>query len=177
MADNQRIEDLRRRVQEDPASIAFAQLVEELRRAGRLEEAVTECRSGLAERPSFTSVRVTLGRALLDLGRLDDAESELRTVLDGAPDHVAAVRALGDVFERRGLAQDALAQFRKALELRYDPDLQQMIDALAATVPESSAIAAPAAEPPPGRRRAVRQLAALEQWLDAIHVARTERNA
>ena len=36
MADNQRIEDLRRRVQKDPASIAFAQLAEECRRAGHL---------------------------------------------------------------------------------------------------------------------------------------------
>ena len=36
MADNQRLDALRRRVQRDPASIAFAQLAEELRRELRL---------------------------------------------------------------------------------------------------------------------------------------------
>ena len=36
MAENSRIDDLRRRVQKDPASIAFAQLAEECRRAGRI---------------------------------------------------------------------------------------------------------------------------------------------
>jgi hypothetical protein len=34
VADSKRIEDLRRRVQMDPASIAFARLAEECRRAG-----------------------------------------------------------------------------------------------------------------------------------------------
>ena len=36
MSVNQRLEDLRRRVQQDPSSIAFAQLAEEYRRAGQL---------------------------------------------------------------------------------------------------------------------------------------------
>ena len=45
MADSQRIDDLRRRVPKDPASIAFAQLAEELRRAGRVpDESAAEAR-------------------------------------------------------------------------------------------------------------------------------------
>ena len=48
MAEHPRIEDLRRRVQKDPASIAFAQLGEEYRRAGQSKEAVEVCRAGLA---------------------------------------------------------------------------------------------------------------------------------
>ena len=67
MADNPRIEDLRRRVQKDPASIAFAQLAEELRRAGELEESVETCRAGLSLHPTYLSARVTLGRALVEL--------------------------------------------------------------------------------------------------------------
>ena len=38
MADNPRLDDLKRRVQLDPTSIAFAALAEEFRRAGRFEE-------------------------------------------------------------------------------------------------------------------------------------------
>ena len=45
MADSPRIEELKRRVQSDPASIAFAALAEEYRRAGRFEEAIETCRA------------------------------------------------------------------------------------------------------------------------------------
>ena len=64
MPEHPRIEDLRRRVQKDPASIAFAQLAEEYRRAGQYQEAVEVCRAGLAIHPGYLSARVTLGRAL-----------------------------------------------------------------------------------------------------------------
>ena len=67
MADNPRIEELRRRVQKDPASIAFAQLAEEYRRAGNYEDAIATCRAGLAVHPGYLSARVTLGRALLEM--------------------------------------------------------------------------------------------------------------
>jgi len=63
MADQSRINDLRLRVERDPASIAFAQLAEEYRRAGQLDEAVQTCRTGLATHPEYSSARVTLGRA------------------------------------------------------------------------------------------------------------------
>ena len=94
MADSQRIDDLRRRVQKDPASIAFAQLAEECRRAGRYEEAVEVCRAGLAVHPGYLSARVTLGRALLEINDLDNAETELRYVLQHAAENLAAIRAM-----------------------------------------------------------------------------------
>src|SRR3954470_21296019 len=111
MPDNQRIEDLRRRVQKDPASIAFAQLAEELRRAGELQESVDTCRAGLAVHPSYLSARVTLGRALVELNELDAAQEELTIVLRSAPENLAAMRALGEIFQQRGEEVQALAQF------------------------------------------------------------------
>src|ERR1700741_5197462 len=126
MPDNQRIDDLRRRVQKDPASIAFAQLAEELRRAGQLEEAVETCRAGLATHPSYLSARVTLGRALVELNQLDDAAAELGIVLKSRPENLAAMRAMGDVYRRRGDLVEALAQYRLALAIaRNDPDLEE----------------------------------------------------
>jgi tetratricopeptide (TPR) repeat protein len=101
MADNQRIEDLRRRVQKDPASIAFAQLAEEHRRAGNLEESVAVARTGLEQHPAYLSARVTLGRALLELGRLDEAAVEFEHVVQAAPDNLTAVRQLADIQRRR----------------------------------------------------------------------------
>ena len=139
MADSQRIDDLRRRVQKDPASIAFAQLAEECRRAGRVEEAVDVCRAGLAIHPGYLSARVTLGRALLEMNQLDDALQELTTVLKSAPENLAAIRGTAEIHHRRGDLADALAQYRAALALaRNDPDLQQTVVELARQV-----------EPPP----------------------------
>lgn len=123
-----RIEELRRRVDKDPASIAFAQLAEEYRRAGQFEEAVAVCTAGLARHPGYLSARVTLGRALIELGQLETAQQELDTVLAGAPDNLAAIRGLGDIFHRRGASKEALALYRRALGLaRNDPDLQQVV--------------------------------------------------
>src|ERR1700712_994882 len=139
MADSQRIEDLRRRVQKDPASIAFAQLAEECRRAGHYEESIEVCRTGLNLHPGYLSARVTLGRALIELDDLDTACGELEHVLKSAPENLAAIRGLAEIHHRQGALVLALAQYRAALALaRNDPDLQRTVDELARQV-----------EPPP----------------------------
>lgn len=92
-----RIEELERRVRQDPASIAFGALAEEYRRAGRLEEAIAACRAGLERHPSYLSARVTLGRALQDLGQRADARAEFEYVLSLAPDNLAAIRGLAEL--------------------------------------------------------------------------------
>jgi tetratricopeptide (TPR) repeat protein len=131
LADNQRIEDLRRRVQKDPSSIAFAQLAEELRRAGQAQESVDVCRAGLDLHPGYLSAHVTLGRALIDLNQLDEALLELDEVLKSAPENLAAIRAVADIHHRRGDLAAALKHYRAALALaRNDPDLEQTVSDL-----------------------------------------------
>ena len=168
------LEDLRRRVQSDPASIAFAQLAEELRRLGQLTEAVATCRTGLQTHPGFMSARVTLGRALLALGQLDDAAAELRMALSVKPDSFAAVRALGDTYRQQGRRDDALGCYEVALKLApNDPDLDRVMRSLrsggehASADRESDAVS----------RRAVATVAALEKWTEALHAARTKRRS
>src|SRR6476660_3379334 len=135
MADSQRIDDLRRRVQKDPASIAFAQLAEECRRAGNFQEAVDVCRAGLELHPGYLSARVTLGRALIELNDLDIALAELEHVLKSAPENLAAIRCLAEIHHRQGNLAEALGQYRAALALaRNDPDLQQTVAELARQV-------------------------------------------
>src|ERR1700720_4421633 len=102
MAENPRIEDLRRRVQKDPASIAFAQLAEEYRRAGQYQESIDACHTGLGVHPNYLSARVTLGRALIEIGQLDDALRELELVLKSAPENLAAIRGIADIYHRQG---------------------------------------------------------------------------
>jgi tetratricopeptide (TPR) repeat protein len=135
MADNSRIEDLRRRVQKDPASIAFAQLAEECRRAEQYQEAVDTCRAGLALHPGYLSARVTLGRALIELNQLDEALAELELVLVSAPENLAAIRGLAEIHHRRGSLSEALKQYRAALALaRNDPDLERTVTELARAI-------------------------------------------
>lgn len=129
MTDTSRIEELRRRVQKDPASIAFAQLAEEYRRAGRCREAIETCEGGLAHHPGYLSAHVTLGRSLLELGELDAAQLQLKQVLRAAPENLAALRGLAEIHHRRGELQEALAYYRAALEFaRHDPELEHLIE-------------------------------------------------
>lgn len=143
MIDDARIAELRRRVHADPASIVFAQLAEECRRAGNTEEAVAICRAGLAHHPNYLTARVTLGRALIELEQLDDAFAELTFVLAAAPDHLVAIRALAEIYQRRGMMREALVHYRRALDIaQYDTGLSK-------TVRQIEDAVAPAAPTPP----------------------------
>jgi Tfp pilus assembly protein PilF len=145
MSENPRIEALRRRLEKDPASIAFAQLAEEYRRGGDYHQAITICREGLARHPGYLSAQVTLGRALIELGQFDDARKELQAVLSVAPDNLAAIRALADIHQQVGETEI--------------PHLGE---------PESAPpplVSSPLYEPDPA-------LPVLEQWLAAIVAAR-----
>lgn len=96
-----RLEELKRRVKQDPASIAFAALAEEYRRAGQFFDAIEVCRAGLQRHPSYLSARVTLGRALLAVGEIDEGREHLEQVLRVAPENLAAIRALAEAHDAR----------------------------------------------------------------------------
>lgn len=196
MVDNPRLDSLRRRVQQDPSSIAFAQLAEEYRRAGMFQDAVDICRSGLGVHPSYLSARVTLGRALAELHQYEAAQQELEQVLRSAPENLAAIRGLADILNRLGALSEALVQYRAALTLvRHDPDLEQTIADLERQLQPAAAIAITptedttplAVDAPPvvavdsaveqERVHALAVVAALERLLTAVHVARAQRCA
>lgn len=114
MADTARIEELRRRVQMDPASIAFAALAEEYRRSRQFDDAIATCRTGLQRHPAYLSARVTLGRSLLEIGRYDEARQELEHVLRLAPENLAAIRALAEIHHRAGELPETEPHFSSA---------------------------------------------------------------
>jgi hypothetical protein len=131
MADSPRLEELRRRVQADPASIAFAALAEEYRRAGKFREAVDASRAGLRYHPTYVSARVTLGRSLMELQESEQAERELTFVLKSAPDNLAARRALGELCWQQLRFADALTHFRTAQTLApADTELPNILQSL-----------------------------------------------
>jgi len=153
MADLPRIDELRRRVRQDPASISFAALAEEYRRAGQFQEAIDVCREGLRHHPGYVSARVTLGRALLEVGEFQEARGELEFVLGAAPENLLATRTLEEV-KRRSQAEAPVAQPAPGriapLEIQRIPVSQAApVDAaIGAAVIEAPAIEMPASEAP-----------------------------
>jgi tetratricopeptide (TPR) repeat protein len=142
MAENPRIEELRRRVQMDPASIAFAALAEEYRRMGRHEEAIETCRAGLQRHPAYLSARVTLGRALIETGDFEGAREELETVLKSAPENLAAIRGLALIHERLGHSAEMDPQF--AALMNAEVERAQAARAAAPEPPPHAPVEAPA---------------------------------
>jgi tetratricopeptide (TPR) repeat protein len=192
VADEARIEALRKRLQKDPGSIAFAQLAEEYRRAGRFRDAIDVCRAGLARHPGYLSARVTFGRALLEVGDVESAERELNDVLRVAPDNLSAIRGIAEVHRKKGEVPEALEQFRSAFEMASpDPAIEAVVrdfrrEAMAAVLPGQRVGPAPAPAGGPGAaagqpvraeddRVARRTLAYLERWLQAILTDRRTR--
>jgi len=176
MGETTRLEELKRRVEADPASIAFASLAEEYRRAARFDEAVEASRAGLRFHPTYVSARVTLGRSLMELGLYDQAERELHVVARSTPDNLAARRALGDLYWRQADLVRALEQLKLASGLAPgDGELAELVRELELEVaalppaadPESGSEAATAAvvEPVPAQVAAVE---ALERFYRAI---------
>ena len=148
MGETTRLEELKRRVEADPASIAFASLAEEYRRAARFDEAVEASRAGLRFHPTYVSARVTLGRSLMELGLYDQAERELHVVARSTPDNLAARRALGDLYWRQADLVRALEQLRLAAGLAPgDGELTELVRELELEVAASQP---PAEEPAAG---------------------------
>jgi tetratricopeptide (TPR) repeat protein len=190
VSDNPRIEELRQRLSRDPASIAFAHLAEEYRRAGEFEQAINVCRAGLDRHPTYVSARVTLGRALLELERYDEACVELEAVLRVAPDNLAAIRALADIHQKRpefpelSLAAPA-AHHHPVAEPAAAPCPNEVPAGVGAAEPlldladltgavpsmEVGATGEPISEAA-GAAASAHALSELERWLSAIHADR-----
>ncbi len=167
MAENARIEELRRRLEREPGSRLFAQLAEELRKEGDHAEAIRVARAGLVQQPNYPSARMTLGRALLDSSDFLGARVEFEAVLRGAPDNILASRFLAECLEGVGDLGSALLQYRAAQRLApADKNVEARIRALEQTLsaptvvrrtveaeplspaPRTPPTAAPAAPPP-----------------------------
>ena len=153
MAGNPRIDELRKKLDKEPGSRLFAQLAEELRKDGDLEDSIQVAREGLQKHPNYPSARMTLGRALFDTGDWAAARAEFELVLKGAPDNILASRLLAESLESLGDAPAAIARYKKTLALAPgDQQVMARLEALESGGAPGSAAApagAPAAPPPP----------------------------
>jgi len=177
------IDDLRRRVDADPASIAFARLAEEYRRAGKFEEAVRVGRAGLTHHPNYLSAHVTLARALTELGRFSEARGEFQFVIDAAPDNLAAIRGLADLHQRSRQAAENGVEDGFARSPEEQPATASVMtpdDINPGGAGEVHAHREPNAGTDTPWQRAVETdpaLESLESWLTAIEADRVARDS
>jgi len=124
----------------------FAQLAEELRKDGQLDEAIEVCREGLLAHPTYASARVTLGRALMEKGDLEAARASLAEAAKLSPRGPLARRFLGECLEKLGAVAEAREEYRAALALEPDsPALRSRLAALGDELPPAPEASAEAA--------------------------------
>lgn len=107
------------RLARDPESLAFAQLADLYRKAGRTRDAIALCQRGLTRYPQYTTARLILAKTWLADGRLDEAAAEIRTILETSPKDVQCLRLAAEVERRRGHVDAAAAHLDTVI--RLDP--------------------------------------------------------
>ena len=125
------------RLQRDPGSLAFAQLADLYRKAGRTREAVTLCREGLARYPHYTTARLILAKTLAVEGTLAEALAETSAILEVAPKDVQAHRLAAELQRRLGRVDQALVHLESALRLDpADRESRSLLALLRAATPQ-----------------------------------------
>jgi tetratricopeptide (TPR) repeat protein len=121
VSDDRALADAIRRHEErlarDPDSLAFAQLADLYRKAGRTGDAIGLCRDGLQRWPHYTTARLILAKTLLAEGQHDGALAELDAILQTSPKDVQCHRLAAEVHRRAGRLDTAVAHLEKAVGL------------------------------------------------------------
>jgi tetratricopeptide (TPR) repeat protein len=105
------------RLARDPTSLAFAQLADLYRKAGRTRDAVALCRDGLARYPHYTTARLILAKALAADEQLAAALVELNAILELSPKDVQCHRLAAEVHRRLGHIDDAVRHLDAVTDL------------------------------------------------------------
>lgn len=150
---DERIRDLKKRLEKEPGSRFFVPLAEEYRKAGRLSDALTALEEGLIAHPSYVAARVALARTYLEAGRTEESMAAFSKALAEDPSNLVAAKALGDLHLSRGEPVEALKRYLRYRGISGDRRLDSVITRLQgevapAPVTPRSADAGPLPPPP-----------------------------
>ena len=107
------------RLARNPSSLAFAQLADLYRKAGRLGEAVVICRDGLVRYPQYATARLILAKALMAADHLEQAAAEAQTILETNAKDVQAHRLAAEIHRRRGHIDAAVRHLETVVKLAH----------------------------------------------------------
>jgi tetratricopeptide (TPR) repeat protein len=126
------------RLARDPASLAFAQLADLYRKAGRTRDAIALCRNGLTRYPHYTTARLILAKALVADGQLAPAQVELEAILEMSPKDIQCHRLAAEIQRRLGHIDEAVRHLEAAVALDpSDRESQGLLSLLRAAAPPS----------------------------------------
>jgi Flp pilus assembly protein TadD len=115
MASSPRIEELRKKFEENPRRY-FAPLANEYRKSGDIEQAIAICREYLPQQPGHMSGHIVYGQALYEARQVDEAKSVFETALSLDPENLIALRHLGDIALMVGDSPGARMWYGRVLE-------------------------------------------------------------
>jgi tetratricopeptide (TPR) repeat protein len=105
------------RLAKDPTSLAFAQLADLYRKAGRSADAISTCRSGLLRYPHYTTARLILAKTLLAENDPGGALLEIEAILQVSPKDVQCHRLAAEAHRRMGRLDAAVRSLESAVTL------------------------------------------------------------
>ena len=124
------------RVQRDRASLAFAQLADLYRKAGRTAEAIAVCREGLTRFPHYTTARLILAKAHLAESDFERGLAEVAAILEVSPRDVQSHRLAAEIHRRCGRLDQAVSHLETAVTLDSgDRESRALLSLLRASTP------------------------------------------
>ena len=105
------------RLAKDPTSLAFAQLADLYRKAGRPADAIATCRAGLQRYPHYTTARLILAKTLLAENDPGGALAEIEAILQVSPKDVQCHRLAAEAHRRMGRLDAAVRSLESAVAL------------------------------------------------------------
>lgn len=154
MANSARIDELRKRFDENPRRY-FAPLANEYRKSGDLAQAVFILEEYLPQQQGHISGHIVYGQTLFELGRDEEAKRVFEAALSLDPENLIALRHLGHISRQAGDFDAARSWYQRLLEADpRDAEIEQLLGSLdSAAQAQAAAMAPPApvelAAPPP----------------------------
>src|SRR6185369_13764075 len=174
------IEELQKKLQDNPESLAFAPLADAYRKAGKLEEALRICEAGLKIHPSYSSARVVLGRIYQEQGKKDRAVLELEKVLEIDSENIMAFSLLASLHMAGKDYQAAIGEYQKILSLNPEDEAAQSFlkEAIEKVAGKGEPVkihlrSAPSAEAKPAPKESTATLTIAELYLNQGHTGKS----
>jgi tetratricopeptide (TPR) repeat protein len=144
------IRALTARLADEPASLAFLELAEALRRRGQLEAAYKVARGGVSRYPGLADAHDLIARVLSDQGDLAGAFDAWSSALQLDPMRTSALKGIAFLYFRAGDTAAALDHLQRAMEVDPDdPTIRQAFGRIGSGRREPSSAQRAAASPPP----------------------------
>lgn len=118
MKDSIYIERLKERLRNNPDSLVFLSLAEELKKRDMVEEAVKVLEHGVQKRPEFIAARFVLARLYLLMGMYLKAEKESLAIAE-INTHDIAQKELAEAYVRNTKKINRLNNFLSLIQKRF----------------------------------------------------------